>query len=329
MQSIPVTVLSLLPGCVHCIVPAHQVLCNQQSLTARLLPLQGPSAITAMSQQLLQQLPEPAHAMPRLHSLDSINALVWPMSRRVSSAGSQASSHLHLYVDNGGDHLHLYVDHSEPQLQQGLRPQPMMFPRLRTTASINALVWPTSRSGSSRSSSSQATAVEDAAEVVSTAATAVVQHVPRPLPSAASINELLWPGDSPIAQRAASPAQRADIQITAADLLPVGLASGAAAELSVRSSTTFRAQKQQSLLDRAAAKRALAALLAAAKASQIRGWSPKQRALSPVSLAKEEETVAAVKDEEVAAPVKAAVKALVGLPSLEDIEALVPLEEDR
>lgn len=171
--------------------------------------------------------------------------------------------------------------------------------------------------------------MEDAAEVVSTAATAVVQHVPRPLPSAASINELLWPGDSPIAQRAASPAQRADIQITAADLLPVGLASGAAAELSVRSSTTFRAQKQQSLLDRAAAKRALAALLAAAKASQIRGWSPKQRALSPVSLAKEEETVAAVKDEEVAAPVKAAVKALVGLPSLEDIEALVPLEEDR
>jgi len=232
-------------------------------------------------------------------------------------------------VDNGGDHLHLYVDHSEPQLQQGLPPQPMMFPRLRTTASINALVWPTSRSGSSRSSSSQATAVEDAAEVVSTAATAVVQHVPRPLPSAASINELLWPGDSPIAQHAASPAQRADIQITAADLLPVGLASGAAAELSVRSSTTFRAQKQQSLLDRAAAKRALAALLAAAKASQIRGWSPKQRALSPVSLAKEEETVAAVKDEEVAAPVKAAVKALVGLPSLEDIEALVPVEEDR
>ncbi len=171
--------------------------------------------------------------------------------------------------------------------------------------------------------------MENPAEVASTAATAAAQHVPRPLPSAASIDELLWPGDTPIAQRVASPAQRADIQITAADLLPVGLASGTAAELPVRSSATFRAQKQQSLLDRAAAKRALAALLAAAKASQIRGWSPKQRALSPVSLAKEEETVAPVKEEEVAAPVKAAVKALVGLPSLEDIEALVPLEEER
>ena len=283
-----------------------------------------------MSQQLLQQLPEPPHVMPRLHSLDSINALVWPMSRRVSSAGSQASSHLHLYVDNGGDHLHLYVDHSEPQLQQGLPPQPMTFPRLRTTASINALVWSSSRPDSSRSNSSQPTAVEDAAEVVSTAATAAAQHVPRPLPSAASIDELLWPGDTPIAQRAALPAQRDDIQIAAADLLPVGLATGAAAELSVRSSATFRAQKQQSLLDRAAAKRALAALLAAAKASQIRGWSPKQRALSPVPLAKEGETVAPVKEEEeVAASVKAAVKASVGLPSLEDIEALVPLEEER
>ena len=219
----------------------------------------------------------------------------------------------------------------------------MMVPRLRTTASINALVWPTSRPDSSRSSSSQATAVEDAAEVASTSATAVVRHMPRPLPSAASIDELLWPGDTPIEQHAASPAQRAeiqttaadlpaqraDIQITAADLLPVGLASGAAAELSVRSSATFRAQKQQSLLDRAAAKRALAALLAAAKASQIRGWSPKQRALSPDALTKEEETVAAVKEEEVAAPGEAAVKALVGLPSLEDIEALVPLEEER
>jgi len=316
MQSVPVTLLPLLPDCVHCVVPMNQVLCSQQILTARLLLLQGPSVSTPMSQQLLQQQPQPAHVLPRLYSLDSINALVWPMSRRVSSAGSQASSHLHLYVDNGGDHLHLYVDHSEPQLQQRLPPQPMTFPRLRTTASINALVWPTSRPDSSRSSSSQTTAVDDAAEVASTAATAAAQHMPRPLPSAASIDELLWPGDTPIAQHAALPA-------------PVGLVTGAAAELSVRSSATFRAQKQQSLLDRAAAKRALAALLAAAKASQIRGWSPKQRALSPVAPTKEEETVAAVKDEEVAAPVKAAVKALVGLPSLEDIEALVPVEEDR
>ena len=329
MQSVPVTLLPLLPDCVHCVVPMNQVLCSQQILTARLLLLQGPSVSTPMSQQLLQQQPQPAHVLPRLYSLDSINALVWPMSRRVSSAGSQASSHLHLYVDNGGDHLHLYVDHSEPQLQRRLPPQPMTFPRLRTTASINALVWPTSRPDSSRSSSSQTTAVDDAAEVASTAATAAAQHMPRPLPSAASIDELLWPGDTPIAQHAALPAQRADVQITAAGLLPVGLVTGAAAELSVRSSATFRAQKQQSLLDRAAAKRALAALLAAAKASQIRGWSPKQRALSPVAPTKEEETVAAVKEEEVAAPGKAVVKALIGLPSLEDIEALVPLEEER
>ncbi|DBA74159.1 hypothetical protein WJX77_004162 [Trebouxia sp. C0004] len=292
-------------------------------------PIEGPSVNTPMFQQLLQQLPEPPRVMPRLHSLDSINALVWPTSRRVSSAGSRASSHLRLYVDDGGDHLHLYVDHSEPQLQQGLPPQPMALPRLRTTASINTLVWPTSRPDSSRSSSSQATAVEDTAEVASTAATAAAKQLLRPLPSAASIDELLWPGDTQIAQRAALPAQHADVQITAADLLPVGFASRAAAELPVRSSATFRAQKQQSLLDRAAAKRALAALLAAAKASQIRGWSPKQRALSPAPPVKEEETAGTVKEEEVATAVKAAVKAPVGLPSLEDIEALVPLEEER
>ena len=432
----------------------------------------------SVSQQLPEHLPE--HVMPRLHSLDSINALMWPMSRRVSSAGSRASSHLHLYVDNGGE--------------------PSLHPRLRSTASINALVWPASRPDSSRSSSSQATAVEEATEVVSTRgqelsaanakhqrsfsqdyyrqwfpwsaapaghddtraavasntssgsgvlvkqgtqelvasakhqqvfpgdyyrhwftwsdavpasslssqATAVeeaaevvplhstaaaehqkqeaelVEHgagsgvatatsnsssrpdalveqraqelsvtdanpqqvyskdyydgwftwsnpkvtgsssrpdalVSKPLPSAASIDELLWPGDIPIAQHAALHAEHAGFKSTATtagqpSMQPPTLSSPAG--VGVRSSATFRAQKRQSLLDRAAAKRALAALLAAGQASQIRGWSPRQRAPSP----------APAVEEEPPAPVRAAAA---DLPSVEDIEALVPLEEAR
>jgi len=277
----------------------------------------------AMSQQLPQQLPEPVHVVPRLYSLDSINALMWPMSRRVSSAGSRTSDHLHLYVDNGGDHLHLYVD--QPQLQQGLPPQPSSHPRLRSTASINALVWPVSRSvsrpDSSRSGSSHATAVDELASVAEDAPTAASQPAMRPLPSAASIDSLLWPGNTPIEQRAVAPAEHAEVQArpSAASPVPIRLSAVATAEVPVRASSSFRAQKQQSLLDRAAAKKALASLLAAAKASQIRGWSPKQRALSPVPA-----------PEEVLAPVEAVpVKSTVGLPSLEDIEALVPLEEDR
>ena len=264
---------------------------------------------TLAGQQLPHPLPEPIHAMRRLHSLDSINALVWPQSRRVSSAGSRASSHLHLYVDHASDLMHLYVD--QPQLQQVLPPQPISFPRLRSTASINALVWPASRPPSSRSGGSDPTAVDELAEEVRGVSTAAAL---RPLPSAASIDSLLWPGDAPIEQPAAPSAEhsRVEFKSSAASLLPAVVTSPA----SVRSSATFRAQKQQSLLDRAAAKRALASLLAAAKASQIRGWSPRSRALSPLLSEKAEEP---------AAPVKA----LVGLPSLEDIEALVPLEEDR
>lgn len=283
-------------------------------------------------QQLLQQLPEPVHEMIRLHSLDSINALMWPHSKRVSSAGSrssQSSGHLHLYVDHVSDRLHLYVD--QPQLQQALPPQPMTFPRLRSTASINALVWPTSRPSSSRSSGSHAEAAEDLEEAAgdestSRGATAVMAvAAPRPLPSAISIDALLWPGDEAVEQQ---PAMRAE-HAAHAELkkvktfcgLPirpaaVGTAVVPLSSRSSSSSATFTGQKQQSLLDRAAAKRALAALLAAAKASEIRGWSPKQRAISPAPSDHAELAITASQ----AGPV---------LPSLEDIEALVPVAESR
>lgn len=270
------------------------------------------------AQQLPQQLPESVQPVARLHSLDSINALMWPQSRRVSSAGSrssQSSGHLHLYVDHASDRLHLYMD--QPQLQQVLPPQPLTFPRLRSTASINALVWPTSRPASSRSSGSRAEAAEDLEEATSssgtTAATAVA--APKPLPSATSIDALLWPGDEVAEHQPAAPAVPAEHamlkRVRTFCGLPVRMADVATAGVSLRSSTgSLRAQKQQSLLDRAAAKRALAALLAAAKASEIRGWSPKQRAISP-------------------APSDYAEPAGHALPSLEDIEALVPMDEPR
>ena len=280
-------------------------------------------------QQLLQQLPESVQEIARLHSLDSINALMWPASRRVSSAGSrstQSSGHLHLYVDHASDHLHLYV--GQPQLQQTLPPQPMTFPRLRSTASINALVWPASRAASSRSGGSHAEAAENLEEGAGPdsvrseeAATAVA--VLKSLPSATSIDALLWPGDAPIEQPPAAHAMPAEAaagnsQSNAFGTLPFRLTAVGTAEVPARSSATFRAQKQQSLLDRAAAKRALAALLAAAKASQIRGWSPRQRASSP----------ALSEHAEPAAPAALA-KEGPFLPSLEDIEALVPFEETR
>lgn len=268
------------------------------------------------AQQLPQQLLESVQPVVRLHSLDSINALMWPQSRRVSSAGSrrssQSSGHLHLYVDHASDRLHLYVD--QPQLRQVLPPQPLTFPRLRSTASINALVWPTSRPTSSRSSGSRAEAAEDLEEATSsrdtTAAAAVA--APKPLPNVTSIEALLWPGDEAAEQQPAVPAEHAVLKrVRTFCGLPVQTADVATAGVPLRSSTgTFRAQKQQSLLDRAAAKRALAALLAAAKASEIRGWSPKQRAISP-------------------APSDHAEPAGHALPSLEDIEALVPMDKPR
>ena len=275
-------------------------------------------------QQLPQQLPESVQEVVRLHSLDSINALMWPQSRRVSSAGSKSSrssGHLHLYVDHASDRLHLYVD--QPQLQQVLPPQPLTFPRLRSTASINALVWPASRPASSKSSGSQAEAAEDVEEVRSsrdaTAATAVA--VIKPLPSASSIDALLWPGDEAVEQQHTVSAEHAEHAVLKKVRtfcgLPVRMAAEGTADAPFRTSAvatgTFRAQKQQSLLDRAAAKRALAALLAAAKASEIRGWSPKQRALSPAPSDHAEPAVPAGHV----------------LPSLEDIEALVPMKASR
>ena len=278
-------------------------------------------------QQLPQKLPESVQEIVRLHSLDSINALVWPQSRRVSSAGSrssQSSGHLHLYVDHASDRLHLYVD--QPQLPQLLPPQPPIFPKLRSTASINALVWPISRRASSRSGGSQAEAGEDLEEAASsrdaTDATAVA--VPKSLPSATAIEALLWPGDEAAEQQRAGPAEPADHaehamlkKVRTFCGLPVRAAPAGTDDAPHRSSAvataTFRAHKQQSLLDRAAAKRALAALLAAAKASEIRGWSPTQRALSPAP-------------SDHAEPAEHAGHVL---PSLEDIEALVCMEELR
>lgn len=283
------------------------------------------------AQQHLQQ-PEPVQEVVRLHSLDSMNALTWPQSRRVSSAGSrstQSSGHLHLYVDHGGDHLHLYVD--QPQLQSVLPPQPSLFPTLRSTASINALVWPTSRPASSRSSGSHAEAEQDleeashgeAASRDATVPTAVA--VLRPLPSASSIDALLWPGDEAAEQPAEQqPAVPAEPPVKAFCGLPIRLTAVGTAEVPLRGSATFKTQKQQSLLDRAAAKRALAALLAAAKASEIRGWSPKQRAVSPALSGHAEPAQPAA-----TADLEGTSQAGPVLPSLEDIEALVPPQQSR
>ena len=284
------------------------------------------------AQQLLQQLSESVREIARVHSLDSINALMWPASRRVSSAGSrstQSSGHLHLYVDHASDHLHLYVD--QPELQQMLPPQPMTFPKLRSTASINALVWPLSRPASSRSGHSHAEASQNLEEAarpesarIEEAVTAVA--VQKVLPSANSIDALLWPGDDSIEQPPAVHAMPAELAAAASQSnvfsnLPLRLTAVGTAEVPLRSSATFRAQKQQSLLDRAAAKRALAALLAAAKASQIRGWSPRQRASSPALSEHAKPAAAAI--------LASTSKEEPALPSLEDIEALVPIEETR
>ena len=259
------------------------------------------------AQQALAMQPQPGNgaitAVPRLHSIDSINALVWPLSRRVSSASSRGSDHLQLYVDHGGDHLQLFVDHSQ---------QSVTFPRLRSTASINALVWPASRRVSSADGRSPNTAVAEAIGVIDGTTTAVVDTSFRPLPSAASIDSLLWPGDVSSAAHAEpaeilnEPSVSSRFRLPLLPLPPPPPRAGP---------SSARARKQQSLLDRAAAKRALASLLAAAKASQIRGWSPRQQGTSPAPAE--------------SAPQEAASAAVpVGLPSLADIEALC-LEEDN
>lgn len=134
------------------------------------------------------------------------------------------------------------------------------------------------------------------------------------LPSADDIEDLLWPAPRDMAVvhvQKDSPAP--DTQ----QVLETSAGAGGTAGISVApteaDSPTRRTRllqtHQKSLLDRAAAKRALAALLAAAKASQIRGWSPRMRPQSPSP--------------------PASVRASPGLPSLEDIEALVPIKESR
>ena len=277
-----------------------------------------PEDEVTLEQPPLQEQAQSAQEIVRLHSLDSINALMWPTSRHVSSAGSRSShssGHLHLFVDHASDRLHLYVDQPQP-------PQPLTFPRLRSTASINALVRPMSRPTSARNGGSYSEAAvepEAAAKPASSTATTAVA-VLKTLPSATAIDRLLWPGDEPNQQQPAVLAEDRPRSDTFGGL-PLTLTAVGTAEAPLRSSATFRAQKQQSLLDRAAAKRALAALLAAAKASQIRGWSPRHRAISPVPSDHAEHTAAVA--------VATAARATSSLPSLEDIEALVPIEDSR
>ena len=173
-------------------------------------------------------------------------------------------------------------------------------------------------------------AQDDSTSRDATAPTAVA--VLKPLPSASSIDALLWPGGNaaeqlqpakPAAQQPAMPAEHAGPQVRTFCGLPIRLAAVGTAEVPLRGSATFSTQKQQSLLDRAAAKRALAALLAAAKASQVRGWSPKQSAVSPAPSDHAEPAQPA------AATVEGTSRAGPVLPSLEDIEALVPAEQAR
>lgn len=210
---------------------------------------------------------------PRINSLSSINALLWPESRRISSSsGGQTSD-----ADIGT--LMLARDILQQQSQEMLASQPPLQ-RLRT-ASINALIWPlSSRSASAHSSGSQATAVADdesgsQASVRSTDGGSNVdqelQQALRPLPSAEDIDGILWPGSHALAGAPAMHALPAYQPQQPAEIHNLNRSAGTAGspESPGRRARALQTH-QRSLLDKAAAKRALASLLAAAKASQIR-----------------------------------------------------------
>ena len=225
--------------------------------------------------QLPPQLQEEVRRIcPRISSLSSINALLWPESRRISSSsGGQASN-----ADM--DTLMLARDILQQQSEEILASQPPLQ-RLRTTASINALVWPSgSRSPSAHSNSSQATAVADdengsQASVRSADGDSTVdqelRQALRPLPSAEDIDGILWPGSDALAETPAMHALPAYQPQQPAGFQNLNRSAGTAGspESPGRRARSLQTH-QRSLLDRAAAKRALASLLAAAKASQIR-----------------------------------------------------------
>ena len=225
--------------------------------------------------QLPPQLREEVRRIcPRINSLSSINALLWPESRRISSSsGGQASD-----ADMGT--LMLARDILQQQSEEMLACQPPLQ-RVRTTASINALIWPlSSRSASAHSSGSQATAVADdesgsQASVRSTDGGSYVdqelQQALRPLPSAEDIDGILWPGSDALADAPAMHALPAYQPQQPAEIHNLNSSAGIAGspESPGRRARALQTH-QRSLLDKAAAKRALASLLAAAKASQIR-----------------------------------------------------------
>lgn len=182
---------------------------------------------------------------PRINSLASIDALLWPESRRISSTSGSQASHADL------DTLMLARDLLQQQAQAMSTAQPAAR-QLRTTASINALIWPQSDSASahSRVNDSNNDSQASVRSVDGNSVSSQQRHTSsQSLPSAEDIDGGLWPGG--ISQ----PRQ-------------VGQSTNSTAGPALRARALQT--HQRSLLDRAAAKRALAALLAAAKASQIR-----------------------------------------------------------
>ena len=227
--------------------------------------------------QLPPQLREEVRRIcPRISSLSSINALFWPESRRVSSASGGNASEADI------DTLMLARDILQQQSEEVLAAQPRLQ-RLRTTASINALVWPlSSRTASAHSRGSQAASVTDndnendsRALVRSTDGGSTVdqelQQALRPLPSAEDIDDILWPGSDALTGSPVLHAVQVSQSQALAEVQTLNTSAGTAGlpESPGRRARALQTH-QRSLLDKAAAKRALAALLAAAKASQIR-----------------------------------------------------------
>lgn len=227
--------------------------------------------------QLPPQLQEEVRRIcPRISSLSSINALLWPESRRVSSAFGGRASEADI------DTLILARDILQQQSDEVLAARPPLQ-RLRTTASINALVWPlSSRSASAHSRGSQAASVADndnendsRASVRSTDGGSTVdqelQQALRPLPSAEDIDDILWPGSDALTDSPALHAGQVSHSQVFAEVQTLNTSEDTAGlpESPGRRARALQTH-QRSLLDKAAAKRALAALLAAAKASQIR-----------------------------------------------------------
>lgn len=180
---------------------------------------------------------------PRINSLASIDALLWPESRRISSASGSHASHTDI------DTLMLVRDLLQQQAQAMSTAKPAAR-QLKSTASINALIWPQSASAHSKANDSDSDSQASVRSVDGDSVSSQQRHTSsQSLPSAEDIDGVLWPG-------AMSQPRQGEPSTN----------SSAGRARQARALQTH----QRSLLDRAAAKRALAALLAAAKASQIR-----------------------------------------------------------